>query len=235
MRFIHYFAAVCITLISLSNACERDNTVSQPIEKPETQVENQESKPDKLSFRFAASTSDKWKEVDSLERLGLYRSALDVVQSIYTSELAEQNIPQVIKATMYKMKYNSYLEEDDFVKALHELDELSKSQVFPLKQIVKSISAEAYWSYYQSNRWLFMNRTETVNFEQDDVRTWDLNKILDYSRSQFLSSLENPDSLLATDINDFKDMLVMRESGIAVRPTLFDFALEVNAGVFMFE
>lgn len=224
MRFIHYFAALSISFISISNSCEPENSSSELSDKPISQIEEQEeAKPNKLSFRFAASTSDKWKVVDSLERLGLYRSALDVVQSIYESELAEDNIPQVVKATMYKMKYNTYLEEDDFVKALHELDELSKSQVFPLKQIVKSISAEAYWSYYQSNRWLFMNRTETVNFEQSDVRTWDLNKILDYSRTQFLGSLENPDSLLATDINDFKDMLIMRESGIAVRPTLFDF------------
>lgn len=223
MRFLQIAAFSAFVFILMSNSCEREVTENPEISDTEITTESEVVLPEKVSFRFSGTDDDKWKIVDSLEQEGLYRSALEVVQDIYTSELEKGNVPQVIKATMYKMKYNSYLEEDDFVKALYELDLLTRDQKFPLKQIAHSITADAYWQYYQSNRWLFLNRSETVNFEQKDVRTWDLNKILDHCRMNYMLSIESPDSLFATDILDFKDMLVLQEGSEIQQPTLLDF------------
>jgi len=223
MRFLQFAALTTFFLTLTSNSCEKKTDENTPPQETELVTDAEVVNPEKVSFRFSGTGDDKWKTVDSLEREGLYRSALEVVQSIYETELEKGNIPQVIKATMYKMKYNSYLEEDDFVKALHQLDVLTKDQKFPLKQIAHSITADAYWQYYQSNRWQFLNRSETVNFDAEDVRTWDLNKILDHCRMNYMLSVENPDSLFATDILDFKDMLIVYEGSEVQQPTLLDF------------
>jgi hypothetical protein len=54
-----------------------------------------------------------------------------------------------------------------------------------------SILAEAYWQYYQANRWIILERTETVNFVLDDIRTWDLKKIFGQIIKHYEISLEN--------------------------------------------
>lgn len=217
MRIFYVLTLIAFGSILMSNSCEKE---AEAINQTETPVESN-NKPDKLHFRFKGTT-DKWKAVDSLEREGLYRSALEIVNEIYTAEFKNENIPQVIKATMYRLKYNSYLEEEDFVKALAQLDELVKTQKFPLKQIAHSITADAYWQFYQANRYRFLNRSETVKFDQNDVRTWNLNKILDHCRMHYVLSVENPDSLFGTDIVDFTDMLVIGNETPIRRPTLLD-------------
>src|SRR5688572_8158366 len=65
-----------------------------------------------------------WTKVDSLERKGLYRMALTEVGLIFDMATQEQNHNQVIKSVLYELKYNSYLEEDDYVLGIYRLDEL---------------------------------------------------------------------------------------------------------------
>lgn len=176
-----------------------------------------------LNYTYSGNYSELWSKVDSLERNGLYKSALDVVNTIFSNAQEDKNAPQIVKSVIFKMKYNSYLEEDDFIKAMAELNSLSQSEQFPIKQLIHSVTAEVYWSYYQSNRWVFMNRTQTVNFENNDVRTWDLKTISEHVNKHFLLSLENADSSQHTLIEDFKDILVETTTDRDLRPTLYDF------------
>ena len=48
-----------------------------------------------------------------------------------------------------------------------------------MKPILHSMIAEQYWNYYQNNRYRFLRRTQTVEFKQEDMRTWDLKKIVE--------------------------------------------------------
>jgi hypothetical protein len=222
MYFYRLIALLASVLLFSSHSCEKEATSAEKTEDvKETNLKNE--LPDQLNFRYSGNYSDLWRQVDSLEQDGLYRSALDIVQTIFQAAVEKDNAPQVVKCLMYKMKYNTYLEDDDFVLALNELNTLSETQSFPLKQLVHSITADAYWSYYQSNRWLFMNRSQTVNFELDDVRTWDLERILKHTRNHYLLSLENTDSLKAAQILDFKDILILHKNAEEQRPSLYDF------------
>lgn len=116
-------------------------------------------------------------KIDSLESKGLYREALKEVGKVfdYASKTGEHN--QVIKSVLYELKYNSYLEEDDYVIGIARLESLIASAPSPSKEILHSLLAEVYWGYYSSNSWKFAERTEVLDVNLEDVRTWDLKEL----------------------------------------------------------
>ena len=74
-----------------------------------------------------------WSKVDSLQQIGLYKSALDVVSVIFDSASAAKNSPQVVKSVIHKMKYNSYMTEDEYLAALNQLNKISRRIDVPFK------------------------------------------------------------------------------------------------------
>lgn len=222
LNFIHYLTFLALSLFLMSPSCEEEEKEIEPA----TVVENSATEKQEISdliYNFKGDYTELWGVVDSLEKIGLYESALTTVNAIFDSARVERDAPQVVKAVMFKMKYNSYLTEDDFVVAIDELNGLAASESFPLKQLIHSVTADVYWGYYQSHRWQFINRTQTVNFENSDIRTWDLNKIADHVNKHFVMSLENTDSLQHSKIEDFKEILISYEEDKDQRPTLYDF------------
>ncbi len=224
MKKTRLYSALTIVFafVFLSNTCEKsqDNQVTNtPLEVDSTEVKPLE----KIVYTFNGSYDDLWKKVDSLERIGLYQSALDVVDVIFTAAQKDQNSPEVVKAIIHKMKFSSYIKEDDYVLALNELDNLAQKEVFPLKQLIHSVTAEVYWRYYSQNRWKFINRSVTVNFENKDIRTWDLTHINNEINKHYLLSLTEKDKLQRVDITDFEEILEYSENAIELQPTLFDF------------
>jgi len=164
-----------------------------------------------------------WKKVDSLIGKGLTKKALEVVGEIYTTAKKENNAGQFVKAVIYKMKLQDQYQEDSFVLIINQLNEEVNTAVFPAKPVLHSLLAEMYWRYYQSNRYQFLNRTETTNFKQEDIRTWDLKKIAEQTIKHYLASLEDETKLKATPINVYDDIVVKQAGSAKFRPTLFDF------------
>jgi hypothetical protein len=80
-----------------------------------------------------------------------------------------------------------------------------------------------YWGYFQNNQWKFLSRTITENFEQTDIRTWDLTKLANEVRTHFLASLSEKEKLGRISMDDFKAMVVNAEVKATLRPTLYDF------------
>lgn len=203
----------------MSHACEKkgnDNPESQTVEVVELPQE-------KIKYTFTGDYTDLWKKVDSLQNKGLYQSALDVVNVIYKSAQTDKNSPQVVKAVIHKMKYNSYIKEDDYILAIHDLSALSENEEFPLKQLIHSVTADIYWQYYSQNRWKFINRTTTIDFENNDIRTWDLTHLLDQVNKHFMASLEESKKSQQVDILDFKEILINTSEANELQPTLYDF------------
>ncbi len=176
-----------------------------------------------IKFNYDNDYSSLWDTVIIQEKKGLYKSALTTVEEIYKNASKDDNSVQLVKALIHKMKYNSYLEEDNFVKALNELQTISSTSKFPLKQIVHSITAETYWNYYQQNQWKINGRTYSPDFKEDDIRTWDLKTLTSKTISEYSSSLSSKDSLQHTQIQDFKVILNHYEKTDVFRPTLYDF------------
>ena len=220
--FLYTTVLAVFSLLLMSQSCEK----KQKKDKDEVAAEVSPpviQKMEMLKYTFTGNYSDLWAQVDSLESDGLYKSALEIVDTIFAAAKADKNAPQIVKSVIFRMKYNSYLEEDDFVNALAELNSLSEKEEFPIKQLIHSVTAEVYWQYYQSHRWEFMNRTQTVNFENNDVRTWDLKTISAHVNTHYLLSLESADSSQHANLNDFNDILERTVTDRALRPTLYDF------------
>jgi hypothetical protein len=182
-----------------------------------------------------------WKKVDSLEKKGLTRSAIEVIDKIYAAAIAEKNTSQSVKSIIYRLKFESYIEEDSYIKSINDLKKEADNSFFPLKPILHSVLAEVYWRYYQNNRWRFLNRTETVNFIPEDIRTWDLKKIFNETISNYHYSLLSSDSLKRIPISYLQDIIknngdvLQQKESISLRPTVYDFLAHRAVDFFMNE
>lgn len=157
-------------------------------------------KPSTTMINYAKGDSyDKlWKKVDSCERKGLSESALNVVEGIYAKAKTENNASQFVKAVLHRMKFESYKEEFSIEKSIIKLRDEANEAKYPIKPVLQSILADAFWQYFQNNRWKFYNRTTTVNFKNDDIETWDLKAITNAVITNYKASLSNTDRLKHT-------------------------------------
>lgn len=171
------------------------------------------------------STYDKeWTKVDSLKNKGLNRSALKIVQGIYNKAKTDTNSAQLAKAIINRIVLESQYEEEAYVKAIDSLSVEIENATYPLKPVLHSITANVYWNYYQQNRWKFYNRTTTQDFENNDIRTWDLKKLLKETIYHHQQALASKDSLQRTLIDTFEPILIVEQKETRnLRPTLYDF------------
>ena len=162
-----------------------------------------------------------WAAIDSLEKRGLPREALERANQLYQVVRKENNPSQIIKCLIYRGKFNSELEEDGLVKAIAAMQTDLNYTTFPVKPVLQSMLAEMYARYLDNNHWKFSDRTETVDFKTDDIRTWTPGQILEKSADLYLQSVAE-DRTKQVNIEDFAAILSTGNDQI-VRPTLFDF------------
>lgn len=165
-----------------------------------------------------------WKRVDSCEKKGLTESALKIVEEIYNQAKSENNAQQFVKSLIFKMKFAQYKEEFSQEKNINALaDEVARAK-FPVKPVLQSMLAEAYWQYYQLNRWKFYDRSQTVNFDKADVATYDLKALVNAVIFNYRSSLNDTASLRKTKVDVFEEVILKGSSQTRQwRPTLYDF------------
>jgi hypothetical protein len=166
--------------------------------------------------------AEKWKKIDSLiTKKGLTESALQEINNVYTYAKKEKNDAQLIKALLYRMNLQQSNQEDAEKNNIAELDKDIKTVDEPAKSILISILAEAYWNYFQQNRYRFYNRTVTVNFKKDDIATWSLDDFHKKISELYLASIKNEKLLQQTKLEPF-DAIIIKGNVRYLRPTLFD-------------
>ncbi len=164
-----------------------------------------------------------WKTVDSLENLRQPRAAMEVVDEIYSLAKKDENISQIIKTQLYRIKLSSEFEEEYLVKAIDRVKVEIVDAGKPEQQILHSILGELYLKYYQNKRYKILNRSATMNLDDDDIQTWDATKIMDESKKQYQLSINNPGELQKYNIKAFEAIIEKEKKSEAYRPTLFDF------------
>ena len=174
-----------------------------------------------------------WKQVDSLVQKGLPQSALALVEIIYNKARADHNSPQFIKTIIYKMKLKSEFEEDFMVKVIGDTRKEVEQSSFPVDQILHSLLAELYWRYYSMNRYKVLDRTETYNFDQEDIRTWDMKQLVSAVMTNYRQSLENAGELQKIPLKDYDPILITADDSKLYRPTLYDFLAHRALDFFM--
>ncbi|HET6225573.1 MAG TPA: MG2 domain-containing protein, partial [Bacteroidia bacterium] len=166
--------------------------------------------------------SKDWQKVEALEKKGLYKSALELVDAIYKKAKAENNSPQLVKALLYHIKFNSQMEEESDEKAIADLRNELQTAQFPLKPLLHSILAQKYWDYYVANRWEFQKRTPLTK-PTDDISTWDLKTIYAKTHEHYQLSLQDAEKSKQTPVDIYDEVLIKQKDTRKFRPTLFDF------------
>ena len=165
-----------------------------------------------------------WQQVAEFEGKGLPESALKVVIEIEREAKARDNSGQLVKAYIHQLKFTDAKEEDAFIKNLTRLRHEADQAKFPAKPLLHSMLGEMYWQYYQQNRYEFMNRSETFDFDVNDIETWSLARIVAETTAQYKLSLQDAEKSKAEKI-DVYEPVIYRGNGLGrqLRPTLYDF------------
>jgi hypothetical protein len=190
------------------------------------------------SVRQFTNYDSEWKSVDSLDNLGLPKSAVEIVNKIYILAKKSRNDPQFVKAVIYRVKLFSEFQEDFLTNTIRDLNTEVRVGPEPVKQVMNSLLAEIYWRYYQQNRYRYQDRTKVLQNREDSIQTWDLNTINEKITECYLLSLQNPDALKSIPIADWTAVVEMPDQqgnkSDRFRPTLYDFlawrALDFFAG-----
>lgn len=164
-----------------------------------------------------------WEAVTEKESKGLPKSARELVEKIYLKAKAERNAPEQVKALIHLAKYTVQTEEEGLVKAIVSLEAEAKSALFPVQPLLYSLLADFYWQYYQHNRWRFLQRTETAQILDSDIRTWDLQKLFERITAMHSLALSSKSELQKTPLSVYDSILDTAKDSKKYRPTLFDF------------
>src|SRR6185503_14365339 len=105
----------------------------------------QKPRPQKKSVT-PGSYESYWNKVDSLQKKGLSKSALEVIGKIYDKSKADNNMPQLVKSVIHRMKFQSYTEEDAVKKIIAGLEKEINNSSMPVKALLHSMLAETYWN-----------------------------------------------------------------------------------------
>ncbi len=170
------------------------------------------------------STYEKeWKRVDSLSSKGLYKSALDLSNQIVDRAKKENNNAQIVKGLMHRFKFSQQFQENSADFAIYNLQDELKTAKFPLAPVLHSMLADLYWEYYQRNRYQFYQRSQTTDFKNDSINTWDVNHLIAQTIKEYQFSLLDADSLKRTSPDIYQPVINEGTAPNELRPTLYDF------------
>ncbi len=175
---------------------------------------------------FAGNYSDDWKIVDSLERQGLFKSALEKVEAIHARARTDKNSPQAVKALLFRGKYTTMLKEDGLTKAIQNFEEETKSAQQPERAVLQSMLAQLYATYLQNQAWKIKSRTPIPDGEGGDILTWSAAQIERHALDLYQASLQDEKLLQSTPVENFRDITTASQgdtvNGQVLRPTLYD-------------
>jgi hypothetical protein len=177
----------------------------------------------------AVNAQDKYNEIktriDSLANIGLPKSALKEVDKLDALARAEKNAPQQIRAVIYRMTFQSYLEEDALVAVISRLEADIAEAKFPVQPVLQSLLAETYWKYYQENRYKFSRRSRLLQADTDFTK-WDLQTIITETGRLYGRSLADVKREQDTPISVLNGVLEGDTSTRYLRPTLYDLLVQ---------
>jgi len=173
-------------------------------------------------FVTAESYQEQWSKIENFEKKRLPKSALVVIEDIYKQAKKEGNSSQVIKALIYREKYNSSLKEDGYVKSIKDLEkELKSCRDEGSRRVLQSILAQMYDSYLGRNIYKLQNRTRVKDDNSSDILLWSADRLVNRSSKLYLDSLEGSNN--HQKIDRYRDILYPNSNSEGLRPTLYDF------------
>ena len=172
-----------------------------------------QNKYDAISFR-----------IDSFASVGMPKSALQQVDKLENLARKDKNVQQQIKAAVYRMTFQLYLEENALETIINRLRLDIRQSGYPVKPVLQSLMAEMYWKYYQQNRYQFSQRSHLLK-RDTNFTNWDLQTIITETGNLYKQSLADAVQEQTTPMNVLNGVLEGDSTTRYLRPTLYDLLL----------
>ncbi len=173
-------------------------------------------------------------KIDSLANEGLPKSALAEVQKLDQLAREQQHVPQQVRATIYRITFMSYLEEEALEKIVSQLKSDVAMAAFPVKSVLQSLLADMYWNYYQQNRYRISERSK-LEKPDADFTNWDLHTLVQEVAQQHHLALQEQKQLQNTKVDVLEGVLEGDSANRYLRPTLYDLLLHRALNFFLTE
>ena len=170
------------------------------------------------------SMETRWKKVEEYAQKQMPESALKEVETILEQAKKEHNSPQIIKATVNKMRFMLDKNPDEATELIKEFENMTNESKDPVeKAVMQSMTAELYYKFYQNNQYNIVQRTEIKGFVPEDMKEWTRNIFFNKILEQLNFSMTNSELLQKTSSLNYADILEQGKDSRTIQPTLFDF------------
>ncbi|MGZ4001712.1 MAG: hypothetical protein ACXVIY_13820, partial [Mucilaginibacter sp.] len=163
--------------------------------------------------------------IDSLASVGLPASALKEVDKLEQMARADKNAPQQVRAAIYRMTFQSYLEENALTAIISRLRSDIDKSAYPVKPVLQSVLGEMYWKYYQQYRYQFSQRSR-LEKPDTDFTQWDLQTIISETGKLYKASLADAAREQNTPVSVLNGVLDGDTTTRYLRPTLYDLLIQ---------
>ncbi|GHT09805.1 hypothetical protein FACS189426_09050 [Bacteroidia bacterium] len=165
-----------------------------------------------------------WDKVAQLEEQSLPQSGLEIVNQIYHKALDAGDSPELIKALIFQLKYETVIDKDKLPDKIVEIERFVQADKNKVEQaVLYSLLAELYQNYYQAHSREINQRTAVQGDAPKDLREWPANLFIQKVADCVNGSLQPAKELQNTNVLDYKNILTEGESSRILRPTLYDF------------
>jgi uncharacterized protein YfaS (alpha-2-macroglobulin family) len=178
-----------------------------------------------VAMKEENAPASEWNEVSAFEKQSLPQSALKAVNQIYQKALQMGNSPELIKAMIYKLKFETVIDRDKLPQLIGEMETFAAGDNNKTEQaVLYSLLADLYGKYYRHDSYRINQRTALPAAEAGtDMETWPADIFIERIAGYVERSLEPAELLRKTNVSEYKDILQTSESSRKLRPTMYDF------------
>ncbi len=167
------------------------------------------------------SYEELWQKVDSLDKLNLPQSTLNIVNIIHSQSGKEQKTEDYIRSLIMRFEMSQKISNNALESFISETEQEVEHLWIPARQMVHSILGDLYLLYYQQNSWRLQ---QEVFSETDNVNLADMSaiEIMEKSMHHYISSLEGKEILASESSYNYDILLKEGKEKLKFRPSLYD-------------
>lgn len=166
-----------------------------------------------------------WQQVDSLSKLNLPRSQIEVLDNIREISIDNKNTVDYIKAVVVRAALADQIEEEALTRQIEQLEKEVDGLWSPAKQMVHSILGDLYQTYYNQNRWRLLEKGD-ISSGSEDLREMGASEISARAVEHYLLSLDEKELLASEASENYLSLLLNGDKKLNLRPTLYDLLVD---------
>ena len=171
----------------------------------------------------AASREKMWAEVDKAVNDGLPQTAIEKLDPIIKSAVADKKVTEAARAICKKIVLEGNIQGNKAEEKIVRLEKEIETADPSIRPLLRIVLARWYWHYFQQNNWRFLDRTQTAGLDEKDFTTWDLPKLFLKIGSLYESVLADETALQALPFSDLGEIVDAGNQPADLWPTVFDF------------